>query len=339
MARYCVTGATGFLGAEVAKQLRTAGHDVVALVRAPGKAALLRAMGVQLQTGDLCDRAALRAAMAGADGVFHLAAWYKLGARREAAEATRINVDGTRAVLETMRELGVPKGVYTSTVAVFSDTHGRMPDETYRFDGPFRTRYEATKWEAHYRVALPLIEAGLPLVIVQPGTVYGPGDTSVIRQLWTNLLRGRLPFVPGSATLAWGYLDDIARGHLLAMAQGQPGRSYILTGPAHTIGDALREAAACAGRRPPMLQVPGAVMRVVAGLAAGLERVVSLPPQYASESLRALAGATYLGDSTRAQRELGFTARPLRDGLRITIEHELRQRGRTDVQGRPCDSA
>lgn len=329
MARFALTGATGFLGAEVAKQLRTAGHEVIALVRHPERARLLAAMGVQMRPGDLCDRAALRAVMAGADGVFHLAAWYRLGGRRHVAEAdaTRTNVEGTRAVLETMREVGVPKGVYTSTVAVFSDTQGRVPDESYRYDGPFRTVYEATKWAAHYQVALPLMAEGLPLVIVQPGTVYGPGDTSVIRHLWTELLRGRMPLIPGHAVFAWGYIDDIARGHLQAMAHGVPGQTYILTGPAHPVGEALRLAAQCAGRRPPVGEVPVHVMRAVAWMAGLVERVVDLPPQYASESLRAAAGATYLGDGRRAARDLGFTARPLLDGLRVTIEHEQRQLG------------
>src|SRR5690349_10986042 len=154
MARYLVTGATGFVGAEVAKQLRTAGHKVVGLVRSPGKADLLRAMGVELHGGDITDRASLRAPMAGVDGVFHCAAWYKIGVPGAAALAYQANVVGTRHVLETMRELGVPRGVYTSTLAVFSDTRGREPDETYRYDGRHLSIYDRTKWQAHYEVAL-----------------------------------------------------------------------------------------------------------------------------------------------------------------------------------------
>ncbi len=90
----------------------------------------------------------------------------------------RIHVQGTRNVLELMRELDIPRGVYTSTLAVFSDTKGRLVDETYRHNGPWLSLYDRTKWLAHYRVAEPMIRQGLPLVIVQPGLVYGPGDTS-----------------------------------------------------------------------------------------------------------------------------------------------------------------
>ena len=112
MGRYFVTGATGFLGGEIVKQLIGRGHKVAALVRDPAKAALLSTLGVEMHDGDITDRETLRAPMAGADGVFHCAAWYKVGVP---AEADRINVDGTRNVLEMMRELGIPRGVYTST--------------------------------------------------------------------------------------------------------------------------------------------------------------------------------------------------------------------------------
>src|SRR5579884_4023999 len=118
--------------------------------------------------------------MAGADGVFHIAGWYKIGTR-DKSEGERINVLGTRNVLEVMRELGIPKGVYTSTLAVFSDTRGRLVDETYQYTGKHLSEYDRTKWVAHYEVAEPMIARGLPLVIVQPGLVYGPGDTSGVR--------------------------------------------------------------------------------------------------------------------------------------------------------------
>src|ERR1035438_9499338 len=191
--KYFITGATGFIGGELTRQLLARGHQVVALVRSP--AAELAQLGVTLQQGDITDRASLRAGMTGVDGVFHVAAWYKLGEPdRRAAE--RINVEGTRNVLETMRDLGIARGVYTSTQAVFSDTHGRKVDETYRYDGKHLTEYDRTKWLAHYEVALPLARAGLPLVVVQPGVVYGPGDKSLIARTFAEVRQGKLSFVP-----------------------------------------------------------------------------------------------------------------------------------------------
>src|SRR5688572_9135213 len=161
--RYFVTGATGFVGGELVRQLLAGGHQVVALARDPGRARGLEA--AELSRGDVTDRESLRAPMAGADGVFHVAGWYRVGTP-DRAEGTRINVDGTRNVLETMRELAIPKGVYTSTLAIHSNTDGRLVDESYRFDGKHMTHYDLTKAQAH-RVAEELIAEGLPLVIVQ----------------------------------------------------------------------------------------------------------------------------------------------------------------------------
>ena len=150
--RYFVTGATGFIGGQIAGQLGEAGHEVVALARDPARATGLRALGVTVRQGDITDRESLRAPMTGVDGVFHVAGWYKIGARDKSV-ALRVNVQGTANVLTMMRELGVPKGVYTSTLAVFGDTGGQSVDESYRVDGPWLSEYDRTKWMAHYQVA------------------------------------------------------------------------------------------------------------------------------------------------------------------------------------------
>lgn len=110
--RYFVTGATGFIGGRLARKLVEMGHQVVTIARTPEKAGDLVALGVEVHKGDLTDKESMRAPMTGADGVYHVAAWYKLG-ERDTSMAQAINVDGTRNVLELMRDLGVPKGVYT----------------------------------------------------------------------------------------------------------------------------------------------------------------------------------------------------------------------------------
>ena len=238
--KYFVTGATGFIGGRLVRQLRAAGHEVRALVRTPSKAPDLAGLGVSLHPGDITDKESMRAAMRGSDGVFHLAAWYRIGARPgERRLAERINVQGTRNVLELIGDLGVPKGVYTSTLAVFGDTEGWVGDESYRHSGPWLSEYDRTKWRAHYEVAVPLIQAGLPLVIVQPGVVYGPGDPSVIGNLLRQYLRRTLPIRPHGAAFCWGHVDDTAHGHILAMDKGRAGQSYILAGPPHTLEEAL----------------------------------------------------------------------------------------------------
>lgn len=326
MAKYFVTGATGFIGGEIVKQLIGRGHKVVALVRSPERASMLKALGVEMHAGDITDRETLKAPMTGADGVFHVAAWYKVGVKEPLAD--QINVDGTRNVLTTMRTLGIPRGVYTSTVAVFSDTKGAVPDETYRYDGPHLSHYDRTKWIAHYRVALPKIEEGLPLSIVMPGLVYGPGDTSGMRTALVDLLRGRLPMTPARTAFCWAHVEDTARGHILAMEKGKPGETYIIAGPRHSFEAAFDLAARLAKVRAPMLHPGPHAMRGLAMLMAVAGRFVSLPPAMTPEALRVLAGTTYFGSNEKAVRELGFTARPLEEGMAQTLEHELRLLGR-----------
>ena len=172
--------------------------------------------------------------------------------------------------------------------------------------------YDRTKWQAHYEVALPMMAAGLPLVIVQPGVVYGPGDTSAPARRVRRHLRRRLPLVPARTAFCWGHIEDTARAHVDAMEHGRPGQSYIIAGPAHTLRDArahrgrLQRPRRAAGLAVPPAMLKGGrcrVMRVV-------EAVVTLPPALSSETLRVLAGTTYLG----RQRQGAPRARASRRG-------------------------
>jgi nucleoside-diphosphate-sugar epimerase len=301
--RYFVTGATGFIGGRVVRQLREVGHEVRALVRDAGRARDLAELGVELHEGDIREPSTLRRPMEGVDGVFHIAAWYKLGSD-EAAYAHSINVGGTRSVLGMMKTLGIPKGVYTSTVAVFSDTHGQLVDEGYRYDGPTISEYELTKRKAHYEVALPMIEAGLPLVVVMPGVVYGPGDQSPLHDAFVRYLQGRLPAVPKGARYCWAHVDDVARGHVLAMERGRVGESYILAGEPYGLLEALDLAEGITGIKAPRVRLPAAPIKAVASLLERIERYVALPSTYRAESL-------------------GWHCRGLEEGLRETLAHDM----------------
>jgi nucleoside-diphosphate-sugar epimerase len=320
--RYFLTGATGFIGGEVAKQLGAAGHKVVALVRDPSKAGNVAALGAALHRGDITDKESMRRPMTGVDGVFHIAAWYKIG-EGNLAEARAINVQGTRNVLELMRELKIPKGVYTSTLAIFSDTKGHLVDENYRHNGPWLSNYDRTKWEAHYDIALPMIQQGLPLVIVQPGLVYGPGDKSTVRETIVQYLRRKLPLIPKTTAFNWSHVEDAARGHLLAMERGKPGEAYIIAGASHTLEEALELAEKITGIPAPRFRASPALMKTLATLMTVVGTFVSLPATYTAEALRVSAGSTYLGDNGKARKELGFEARPLEEGLRDTLHHEM----------------
>jgi nucleoside-diphosphate-sugar epimerase len=324
--KFFVTGATGFIGGRVARQLIAQGHFVNTVARNPAAARVLVDLGVKVYRGDITDKETMRGPMVEMDGVFHIAGWYKVGAR-DKRPAYPTNVLGTRNVLELMRELAIPRGVYTSTLAVFSDTHGAVPDESYRHNGPWLTTYDRTKWQAHYEVALPMIQQGLPLVIVQPGGVYGPGDTSLIHDTLASYLMRRLPLVPERTAYCWAHVDDIAEAHLQAMDLGVPGQTYIIGGPVHTVTDVLALAERITGYRAPDIQAPPAMVLAMAYCMAPFGAVLPLPPSFTYEGLRSGAGVTYLGSDAKARRELGFDPRPLDDGLRETLHALMRELG------------
>src|SRR5579884_340021 len=300
--KYFVTGATGFIGGHVARQLLAAGHEVNALARTPSRAQELAALGVKVYEGDITDKESLRTPMTGVDGIFHIGAWYKIGTR-DKSQAEPINVGGTRNVLEMMKELGIPKGVYTSTLTVFSDTGGRMVDESYKYTGTtFLSEYDRTKWKAHYEVALPMMQDGLPLIIVQPGLVYGPGDSSIVHEGWVNYLRGKLPMIPGGTTYCWGHVDDTARGHILAMEQGKVGESYIIAGPKYSLVEAFTLAEQISGIQAPRLHLAPGMMKAMAAMIALISTVAPLPEPYSAEGIRSSAGVSYLGSNEKARR-------------------------------------
>ncbi|MBI5294485.1 MAG: NAD-dependent epimerase/dehydratase family protein [Chloroflexi bacterium] len=322
--KYFITGATGFIGGRLARQLREAGHDVVAVVRKPAKAQDLAQLGVTLYQGDVTEKESMRKPMTGVDGVFHVAGWYKVGVR-DKSQAYAINVDGTRNVLELMKELKIPKGVYTSTLAVNSDTHGVEADENYHFTGKHISVYDQTKAEAH-DVAVKMIKAGLPLVIVQPGLVYGPGDTSSVRTSFIQYLTKKLPVMPKQTAFSWAHVDDIAHAHWLAMEKGKAGENYNICGPTYTFVDALKVANEITGVRLP-IAVPAGMIRAMSAMMYLFDKFTPVPESYTGEGLRIIAGVTYIGSNKKAKAELGYNPRPLKEGLTETLKHEMKLLG------------
>jgi len=320
--KYFITGATGFVGGEIVRQLVSAGHEVRAIVRDPQKAQWMNELGVKLYKGDVTDKESMRTAMTGVDGIFHVAGWYKI-VERNKGEAHAVNVKGTKNVLELMRELKIPKGVYTSTCAVFSNTYGKTVDETYRFSGKYATTYERTKGEAH-RIAEDLIKQGLPLVIAQPGMVYGPDDTSALRARLIDFLKGKLPAIPARSVMHWAHVEDIARAHIAMMEKGRTGEAYIISGERSTVVDMYRLAAKISGAKMPMILSDG-ILLFMSKLSRPFDRW--LPDTFTSEGLVTVAGLSYLADDSKARRDLGFNPRPIREGWTETVQHEMKLLG------------
>ena len=313
-----VTGGTGFIGQHLIKQLLAKEYTVYGLARSEASAAIISGLGAVPVIGDITNTESMRGGMAGSDVVFHLAAWYGLGASH-ARQADAINVGGTRKVLRLAFELEIPRIVYTSTVAVFGDTRGQMADETFYQGGPFLTEYDRTKWLAHYKVAKPLIERGAPITIVMPGGVYGPGDTSAIADLMRLFYRNTPALVGPELTLTYAHVADVAAGHILAAEKGEPGESYILAGPAIPLGEMVDFWSHLTGRRAPRLRLPAAVLQPLAPLMGFAEKFVPLPPLLTEEAIVTL-GASYIARSDKARQALGWMPRPLQTGMIETLE-------------------
>ncbi len=317
-----LTGGTGFIGSEVARRLRARGDDVVALVRTPAKATGLSAIGCELVAGDLGDVEAVAKGLAGADAAIHGAGIYQVGipaSRRPAMYAA--NVTGTRDVLSGALDAGTPKVVYVSTVAAFGDTKGTVVDETYEHPGRYTSYYDETKHLAHQE-AKRQIAAGLPCVVVQPGGVYGPGDHSAPGDLIRRVAKGRLPMVPFPGMgLNAVHRDDVAGGILLALDAGRPGEAYVLGGEITTLGQIVATAARVAGRRPPRLTLPAALVRAIAPLGPIVGPPLGFAPNM-RELLSTSDGVTFWATDAKARAELGYAPRDLETGLRDTLEAE-----------------
>lgn len=313
--RAFVTGGTGFVGQHLIEDLLAHGYEVTALVRTMDRARTLP-QGLQLASGDVTQPDSLRFGMRGAEVVFHVAAWYTVGVRpRDRERMYRVNVEGTRQVLELAAELGVPKIVYTSTVGVFGNTRGQLVDETYRPNGHvFESEYERKKYLAHFEVVAPLQQRGAPVVIVCPGVTYGPGDTSLMRHVLRLYARRRLPVMIGpDNAVTWAHVGDVAAGHRLAAEKGRPGETYIIAGPPLTYKDFFEACERATGLPAPLLWLPSGLARLVSQALRGLTPGLA-------ELMQNMAGISYLARADKAKRELGWTPRSVEDGIPETIE-------------------
>ncbi len=320
-----MTGGTGFIGGEVVRQLRGRGDDVVCLVRNPEKGREATALGCELVAGDLGDEGAIREGMAGCDAVIHAAAVYEVGIPVREREAMReANVGGTERVLGAALEAKIPKVVYVSTVGAFGNTDGKIVDETYQHPAEgFTSCYEQTKWEAH-QVAKRLIGEGLPCVIMQPGGVYGPGDTSSIAVMLNEFLKGRMIAIPfPDLGICLTHVEDIAAGILLGLDRGRTGESYVISGPATTVREAITTVAELTGKKAPKRALPTGLMRAMTPVGPLVGKLMGQPPNL-RELISSADGVTFWASYDKARDELGYEPRGLDQGLRDMLAAEGR---------------
>jgi nucleoside-diphosphate-sugar epimerase len=317
--RAFVTGATGFVGGRLARKLRDRQDDVVALVRSPSKATEIRELGCELVEGDLSDEEAVRKAVVGCEAVFHVAAMYEVGIPTSKKPAMyEANVKGTERVIDAAVDAAVPRIVYVSTVGIFGDTQGKVVDETYQREPTgYMSYYEETKYLAH-QIALDRATKGAPIVIVQPGGIYGPGDPSLLGLMMNLVRKGWLRFnlMPRSG-FNWVHVDDVADGIILAHDKGRVGESYILGGEMATLKEAIARISMLSGRRPPRVTVPDPLLRVGIPFGPIIGRLTSFPPNM--REMLGNVGATFYATDDKARRELGYSPRDLDTGLTETL--------------------
>jgi len=321
-----VTGGTGFIGGEVVRQLRARGDEVACLVRSPEKAGGLTGLGCEIVAGDLSDAEAIRGGMEGCDAVVHAAAMYEVGIPAKQRPAMyEANVRGTEVVLRAALEAKVPKVVHVSTVGVFGNTHHEVVDETYEDPGKeFTSYYEETKLESHRIAKRMIAEQGLPCAIVQPGGVYGPGDTSQVADLLQEFFAGKLPLIPfPELGICLTHVEDIAGGILLALDKAKPGETYVLSGPVTTMRDAVETVAGLSGRKAPKHALPTPLMKALVPIGPLVGKLMGQPPNL-RELISSADGVTFWASYEKAGRDLGYAPRGLEEGLRQTLEEDDR---------------
>ena len=321
-----VTGGTGFIGGEVVRQLRARGDEVTCLVRTPEKGKAVADLGCELVAGDLGDAEALRAGMEGCDAVIHAAAMYEVGIpAKQHPQMWEANVAGTERVMKAALAAKVPRVVYVSTVGIFGNTHREVVDESYEHPGKeFTSYYEQTKLEAHKIVNRMIAEQDLPAIIVQPGGVYGPGDTSQVADLLEQFFAGRLPLMPfPEFGICLTHVEDIAGGILLALKSGRLGETYVISGPATTMRNAIETVAAASGRKAPKRALPVPLMKAMIPIGPLVGKMMGQPPNL-RELISSADGVTFWASYAKAERELGYSPRGLEEGLRQTLEADDR---------------
>jgi dihydroflavonol-4-reductase len=311
-----VTGASGFLGWQVARLLEERGYRVRALVR-PGSQ--ITGLDAEIATGDLRDAGSLERAVAGCWLLFHVAADYRLWAKRP-VELHQTNVDGTRNLLEAARRAGVERAVYTSTVGTIGLPQQGLGDEQTPVSlGDMAGTYKRTKFLAE-RVALEFAASGFPVTIVNPTAPVGDHDVkpTPTGQIIVDFLNGRLPaFIDTGLNIVDA--RDVAEGHLLALEHGRPGERYILGSENLTLAQILEALARITGRRAPATRLPYAVAYCAGVCSTAWAEVTGMPPRVPIDAVRMARKRMWVRHD-KARRELGFQPAPAEIALRRAVQ-------------------
>lgn len=306
----------------MALSLRESGHDVVLFVRRPESVRDL-GEGFEVRAGDLLDRASLERGVEGCDAIVHIAGLVKRWVR-DPSIFDRVNVEATASLMDIARDRGVARFVYCSSFFALGPTDGRRnANETLLHDGRPRTDYERTKLQAEGLVRHRQ-EAGLPIVIVYPGVVYGPGrltEGNLMAGIARDLLTGELPGMigPGDRQQCLSHVEDVARGFVLALEKAEPGTRYILGGDNLTVRQILSIMGKAGGVRPPRRVIPYALASLIGKIYRWRAQLTGAEPKLTDEEVETYKHS-WAYDSSRARQELGYSTRRAEDGLIAMVD-------------------
>jgi dihydroflavonol-4-reductase len=317
-----LTGATGFVGAAVLRCLAKAGHNVRALVRPNSDRRNLSGVDCEIVTGDLTDQESLKHAVRGCEAVFHVAADYRIWVP-DREKMNRINVQGTVDLIRAAAAAGVPRIVYTSSVATLRLREDGFPadEQSHAELSDMIGAYKESKFLAEKEVKRLVVEAKSPVVIVKPTAPFGPRDVkpTPTGRMVVEAASGRMPAYVNTG-LNVVHVDDVATGHLLAYERGAVGESYILGGENRTLQWILETVAEFSGQPPPRIRLPHWFVTPVAHIWEGVTRLRGYgEPMLTVDSVRMARKPMYFS-SEKARRELGYSPRPAVEALRDEVE-------------------
>lgn len=315
-----LTGASGFVGAAVARVLIAQGHRVRALVRPHNRRSNLKGLDIEVVDGDLCDPNTYRKALDGCQNLFHVAADYRIWVP-DPASMHRVNVEATNVLMKSALKCGVQRIVYTSSVATLGiNADGTPADEktpvTY---SDMIGTYKQSKYRAEDVVKQLIARENLPAIIVNPSTPIGPRDIkpTPTGRIIVDAVRGLMPaYVDTGLNVA--HVDDVAMGHWLAFEKGKIGERYILGGENKSLQEILTIIAEKTGGKPPKFKLPREILYPVA---LGFElyaRITKQQPMITIDGLNMAKKKMYF-TSEKAKRELGYTSRPAADAIADAI--------------------
>jgi nucleoside-diphosphate-sugar epimerase len=318
-----ITGATGYIGNNLAKRLAGEGHTIHALCRSINKSSLLDHDNIQVFEGDITDAASIEKAMRGCEQVYHLAAYARVWSKN-ILDFDTLNVQGTKNVLEAVRKLGVNKIVFTSTAGVLGPSGDRPVKEDDPRIGDVMNEYEDTKTKAEDLCREYCNKYNMHIVIVNPPRVYGPGlesESNAVTKLVRLYIKGKWKILPGDGkrTGSYVYVDDVVNGHILAMEKGRKGERYILSGVNASYLEFFDELSKVSGRKAKLYPLPVSVMLISGYGMMGYTKLSGRAPLLTPKWIK-----KYLYDWSlsceKAQRELGYTYISLKEGLQKTVD-------------------